>query len=75
LLAKCPLLLSKKERKSLLGVVDDILLEGDLCIFDCYKVLLSLSLNEFLCRKNNSIVMDALFDFILNSNKKTSTKK
>ena len=36
--------------------------------------LLSLCPNEFLSRKNNSIVKDALFDFILNSNKKTVTK-
>jgi len=45
--------------------------------FDCDKVrvLLSPYPNEFLSRTNNSTVNGALFDFILNSNKKTLTKQ
>jgi len=41
-----------------------------LCNLIKLRVLLSPYPNEFLSRKNNSIVKDALFDFILNSNKK-----
>ena len=47
-------------------------LEVDLCIYDCDKVIVLLSSypNEFMSGKNNSIVVqDALFNFILNSNK------
>jgi len=53
-------------------LVDDVLLEADLCIYDCDKVIVLLSSypNEFMSGKNNSIVVqDALFNFILNSNK------
>jgi len=53
-------------------LVDDVLLEADLCIYDCDKVIVLLSSypNEFMSGKNNSIVVqDALFNSILNSNK------
>ena len=51
--------------------LDVILLEADLRISHCDEVtvLLSPYPNEFLSRKNNSIVKDALFDFTLKSNK------
>ena len=56
-------------------MVDDVLLEADPSVnrdCDCDKVIVLLSSypNEFMSGKNNSIVVqDALFNFILNSNK------
>jgi len=59
-------------------LVDDVLLAADLCIYDCDKVIVLLSSypNEFMSGKNNSIVVqDALFNFILNSNKNVKKSK
>jgi len=52
-----------------------IILSCHLELDDEYKVLLSPYPDEFVSRKNNSIVKDALSGVVLNSSKRTLTKK